>query len=246
MMNEPDLGEQALDKIAEAAITSQLDTVDEIKVDIRTDPMKLMQGKVDSVAITGEGMVMQQDLRVTSVEVNTTAVAIDPLKAIIGQIQLTEKTDALAEIVLSETDINRALRSDYLLRKMKNLVVEVQGAPVTIQIETVNLRLPGDGKIEMDVTIRLQNPDEVKQFSAVGKPFLKENGYRIELEILSAEGKGLSLDFATALFERIIELLDLRNFDLAGMSLRLQDLSVQPGKLILKAVTSVEQLPSTM
>src|SRR5512141_25193 len=113
MSNPPDIGEQALDKVAEVAITSQLDEVEQVNIDIRTDPIKLVQGKVDSVAITGEGMVMKQDLRVDSVEVNTGAVAIDPLKAVMGQIELTQPANAKAQLTLTEQDINRALASGY-------------------------------------------------------------------------------------------------------------------------------------
>lgn len=53
-----DLGNQALIKVAEIGITSQLDTVEKIEVDIRTDAGKLIQGKVDSVVISGQGLVM--------------------------------------------------------------------------------------------------------------------------------------------------------------------------------------------
>ena len=55
MIGEPDLGEQALSKVAEVGISSQLDEVEDLDVDIRTNPLQLMQGKVESVKIAGEG-----------------------------------------------------------------------------------------------------------------------------------------------------------------------------------------------
>lgn len=38
--DNPDLGEQALSKVVEVGLASQLDPVDNLKVDIRTDPLK--------------------------------------------------------------------------------------------------------------------------------------------------------------------------------------------------------------
>ncbi|WP_404789742.1 DUF2993 domain-containing protein [Altericista sp. CCNU0014] len=68
--NKPDVGERALNKMAEVAISSQLDEVENIDIAISTDPVKLVQGKVDSVAISGQGLVMKQDLRMETLEVN--------------------------------------------------------------------------------------------------------------------------------------------------------------------------------
>lgn len=59
-----DLGEQALSKLTEIGIASQLDEVEAIEVDVKTDPIKVIQGKVDAVSVEGKGMVMQKDLRV--------------------------------------------------------------------------------------------------------------------------------------------------------------------------------------
>ncbi len=53
MPENPGLGEQALNKAAEIGLSSQLDEVDSLDVDIKTDPLKLVQGQVDSVTIEG-------------------------------------------------------------------------------------------------------------------------------------------------------------------------------------------------
>lgn len=241
---EPDLGEKALDKAAEIVLTNQLDQAEQVDVDIRSDPGKVMQGKVDSVAITGEGMVMKQDLRVEAAEIHADSVAINPLKAVFGELELTQPTKAQAQILLTESDLNRALASDYLRNKMKNLRIEAQGQNIAIDIQRVNVHLPGEHKLALDVDIRLSESGDHKQFSAVAKPFLQDNGQRVEFEVLSAEANGLSLEFITTLFSKVIELLDLRKFDLDGVSLQLKDLEALEGKLLLRATALVEQLPN--
>lgn len=240
-MGEQNLGEQALDKVAEIAIASQLDQVEQLDVDIETDPMKLVQGKLDSVAISGEGMTMKQDLRVEALSVSTDSVAINPLKAVMGEIELTESTNAQVQVLLTEADLNRALSSDYLRQKMDSLNVDVQGETFPIDIQDAKLQLPGDSKMALDVRLMSPKFDQVKQFSAVVKPSLQDDGQRIALEVISAEAPGLSLEVVTAILTKIVELLDLRNFDINGALLKLKDFDVRAGKLLLRGNATVDQ-----
>ncbi len=240
MSQNQNLGEQALDKVAEIAINSQLDQAEQVDVDIKTDPVKLMQGKVDSVSIAGEGMVIKQDLRAAAVGIETDSVAIDPLKAVLGEIQLKEPLNAKAQILLNEADLNRALSSDYLQSKMRNLEIIYQDTPTLIDLEHIELQLPNDSEMMINLRLGLPASGEKKTLNAVAKPSLEDNGYRINLEIISAQGEGISLDFATALFEKVVQLLDLRSFDSDSFSLQLRDLHLQPGKILLRAKTTVE------
>jgi LmeA-like phospholipid-binding len=242
--NEPDLGEQALSKVAEVGIASQLDEVEEINVDVRTDPGKLVRGEVDSVAISGKGLVMKQDLRAETIEVKTDKVAINPLSAVFGNIELTRPTDAEAKIVLTEADINRAFSSNYLQSKLHGLRMEVEGHPVTVDVQEATITLPGDNKFAIAADFLLREQDEVKKLSATAIPRIQENGYRISLELLSAEGQGLSGELIAAIFEQLTALLDLRNFDIPGISLRLHQLDIPEGRLVIHATTQIEQIPS--
>jgi hypothetical protein len=243
--DKPDLGEQALSKVAEMGISSQLDEVDEINVDIRTDPGKLVQGEVDSVAIEGKGMVMKKELRMEKLEMNTSAVAINPMSALFGNIELTHPTDAEAQAVLTETDLNRAINSDYLRGKMKNLQLQVKDKPITVDVQQAEIHLPEKGKMSLSATVLQKETKENKQLSATVIPKVGPNGESIDLEVLSAAGEGLNPEFIAALFEQLLELLNLRNLEISGMSLRLKKFDVEKGKLILHAKTRIERFPST-
>lgn len=241
---KPDLGEQAISKVAEMGIASQLDEVEELNVDIRTDPGKLVQGQVDSVVIEGKGMVMQQDLRVEAIEINTDKIGINPLSVVFGDIELTRPTEAETHVVLTQDDLNRALNSDYLRSKMQDLKITVEGKPVTIKPERITLTLPGDRKFVLDATMLVLQTGETKHIHATAIPHIKDRGERISLEILSAQGQGLDSELVTALLNELTELLDLRNFELQGMSLRLKDLDVQSERLVLEAETTISKFPS--
>ena len=239
-----DLGNQALSKVAEIGITNQLDGVEKIDVDIRTDPGKLIQGKVDSVVISGRGMVMKQDLRMEALTVSIDRVSINPLSAIFGNIELTQPSDAEASIVLTQADLNRAFSSDYIQSKLRGLKMEMDGQPVTIDVHQVSLELPGENKLCIAADFAIEEQGELKKMSATAIPEIEADGNRIALEILSAEGQGLNLRLVMAIFEQLIALLDLRNFNIPGMSFQLHQLEAQVGKLVIHAKAQVAQVPS--
>lgn len=242
--SEPGLGEQAISKVAELGITSQLDEVEELNIDIRTDPLKVIQGEVDSVTIAGKGMVIQQDLRMESLEIITDSVSIDPLSVVFGNVELTQSTNAEATICLTEADLNRALGSEFLRPRLKNLSMQMEGKPIVVDIQYARLKLPGDGKLAIKADLLIQETGETQQFSAIVVPKLKENEQKISLEILSTEGRGLTPELSAAILERIMVLLDIRNFEIPGMTLQLKSFKVHPGKLTLYATTRIDQIPS--
>lgn len=238
------MGEKALSKVAEIGIASQLDEVENIDVDIRTNPGKLVEGKLDSVAISGQGLVMKQDLRMETLKISTNKVEINPLSAVFGNIELIRPTDAEAQIVLTEADINRAFSSDYLQDKLHNLKMEIDACPVTVDVQQVIVNLPGDNKFVITADFLLKEQNEVKNLSATAIPQVEEDGHRISLEILSAEGQGLTAKLVSTIFDQLTALLDLRNFDIPGLFFQLRQLDAQKGRLLIHAMTQIKQIPS--
>lgn len=242
----PDLGEQAISKAAEIGLASQLDEVEELNVDIRTNPIKLIQGELESVAIEGKGLVMQEELRAEELKVNIDNIAINPLSVAFGKIELTHPTEAETYVVLNEADLDRAFNSGFITEKLQNQKVHVNGQPMTIDTKHVEFRLPGAGKFALKADVFMQETGETKQVSFTAVPRMREGGNRLSLEeVQYAEGKEISPELTKALLEQSSELLDLRNFELQGMSLRLKHLDVQPGKLTLQAEALVTEFPSS-
>jgi hypothetical protein len=245
-LDQPDFGEQALSKAVEIGLSTQLDEVENLEVDIRTDPGKLLQGELESVKIEGQGLVMQKDLRAEELEVKTNSIAINPLSAAFGKIELTRPTEADAHVVLAEQDMERAFNSEYIHDKLQNLDVNVNGQAMTIDTRQVQFRLPGDGKIALNAEILLNKTGETKQVSFTTVPRMSAGGEQVSLdEVQYAEGQEVSPELTAALLERAGELLNLRNFELEGMSLRLKGLDVQKGKLTLQANAYVEKFPNS-
>lgn len=244
MSERSGIGEQALNKAAEIGLSSQLDEVENLEVDIETDPLKLVQGRVDSVTIAGVGLVMQKDLRVEELEMQMTSVAINPLSAALGKIELTRPTDATVHVVLTEADINRAFNSNYVRSKLQNLQVKVNGQPKTIDAQQVYFHLPGKGEVALDAKVVVDGTSETQVvFTAV--PRVAANGQTVTLEnVHYGEGEELSPELTKALVNQTSDILNLSNFDLKGMSLRVKSLNAEAGKLTFEAEAHVEQIPS--
>lgn len=244
MQDKPGLGKQALDKAVEIGISSQLDEVENLDVSIKTDPLKLVQGQVDEVKIAGDGLVMQKDLRVTQLDMHMTDVAINPLNAAFGKIELTEPTDASVRAVLTESDINRAFNCDYVRDKLHNLQVNVNGTPTTISAQQVDFRLLGDRKVSLNAVVSLpDNQTGQVAFSAI--PVVSSDGQTVTLENVEyGQGEELSPELTKALVHQTSAILNLSSFDLEGMSLKIKTLQIEAGKLTIQADAHLEKIPT--
>lgn len=239
------LGQQALNKAAEIGLSSQLDEVEELAVDVQSDPLKMVQGQVDSVTVEGEGLVMNKDLRMEEMKMEMRGISINPLSAAFGKIELTKPTDATTHVVLTEADINRAFNSEFVGSKLQSMQVSVNGQPTTIDTQKVDFRLPGENKVALSADVLLRETGETKQIAFTAVPRVGANGQKVNLEDVEyTEGKELSPELTAALLEKSSELLNLSNFDLQGMSLRIKQLNLESGKMTLLAEAHVEQIPS--
>ncbi|MEG4108698.1 DUF2993 domain-containing protein [Microcoleus sp. S13_C5] len=237
------LGEQAIDKVAEIAIASKLDESETLSVTVNTDPIQLAQGSVEAVAVEGTGLVMQQDLRVEDLQIHIKDIAVNPLTAMFGKIELNGPAFGAARAVLTESDINRAFNSEYISRKLKNLKVTVDGQLRTIDVKTIECQLL-TGKIALNAEVLVRETDSTEKIYFTSKPEIAGGGWAISLQDIEyPENKEFSPELTEALADKAGEVLNLRNFELEGMSLRIQQLNVEAGVLTLQAEAKVEKFP---
>lgn len=244
--DSPGLGEQALNKAAEIGLSSQLDEVENLEVDIKSDPFKLIQGQVDTVTIAGEGLVMKQDLRMEEMEMQMSSVAINPLSAAFGKIELTKPTEASARVVLTEADINRAFNSDYVRSRLQNQKIQVNGQALTIDPQQIDFHLPGEGKVAINANLLLKETGENQQVAFSATPQISNKGQSITLENVEyGDSENHSPELTQALIEETSEILNFNNFDVSGMQLRINSLKAEAGKLTLAAAAYIEQIPAS-
>lgn len=246
MPDEPRLDEQIVSQAVQTGLSHQLEEADAVTVDVRTDPLKAAQGKADSVAVNGQGVVVQ-GVRVQALEVQTDGINLDPLSVLFGKLKLNQAIDATARVVLTEADLNQAVNAAAIVSRMPTLEIQVDRNVVTLELQhPLAVRLPEDHKIELDGKVLIHTPTGTQplEFAAVLVPPVE--GHPVRMEAFRCQpGSGLSIDFILALMQRFKALLALPYLEIEGMAIHIKYLNVQAGRLTLETEAHVSSLPST-
>ncbi|PZO19376.1 MAG: DUF2993 domain-containing protein [Leptolyngbya foveolarum] len=237
-----DAGEQAISSVAEAGIRSQLDAVDELDIEIRTDPMKLTQGQIDKVVIVGKGMVVQNDLRTEEMTLETGPVDIAMMKIPLGKIELDEPAQAEAKVVLKPEDLQAAFNSSFIKQKLRGQKIELpSGNRVTTDASNVVFTIPSPGRIAVAADVMLIEKVETYHVAFSAQPKLVADGHKVTLEDIQYEEDANDMpELTQSLVEGTEDLLDLRNFELDNMDLKFRAIEVQADRIVITAKADIQ------
>jgi LmeA-like phospholipid-binding len=245
MSDEQKLEEQVLSKVVETQLSNQLDKAEKIDVDVQTDLLKTVQGQADSVTVEGQGLVMQKDIRVQEIKLQTDNISVNPLSAILGQIELNQPVNTAARIVLLEDDMNRALTSDFVRSKLQKYDLNVDGQIVSFEVQQIQIFLPDEGKIGCQGRVLLHESENTRQLSFTAMVRPRTLSQPIKLESFNCtEGEGISLEIIAALMQKVKELAHSPYLEYEDMAFRIKKMEVQKGKLSLLVEAKVRQIPT--
>jgi hypothetical protein len=246
MPNEHRLEEEFLSQEAERRISEKLDGAEKIEIDVQTDLLKIVQGQADGVSIAGQGLVIEKDVRVQEIKLQTDSININPLSALFGQIELNEPVNAIARIVLTEVDMNRTLASDFVRSKMQDFDLDVDGKIVSFEAQKIEIFLPSDGKIECNGRVLLKEKGNTRPlaYTAIARPRTHSEPAMLE-SFNCTEGGGISIEVVTALMQKAKEFMNIPYFKWEDMVFNIKDVKVETGSLILMVETQMRQIPST-
>ncbi|MBN3905694.1 MAG: DUF2993 domain-containing protein [Nostoc sp. NMS1] len=246
MPDEHRLEEKFLSQEAEKIISEKLDGAEKIEIDIQTDLLKIVQGQADGVSVVGQGLVIQEDIRIQEIRLQTDSIAINPFSALFGQIELNEPVNTTAQIILTEVDINRALASDFVLSQIQNFSLDVDSEIVSFEPQQIQVFLPGDGKIECRGRVMLKEMGNTRPlaYTAIARP--RTNSQPAMLESFSCtEGEGISIELVTAFMQKAKELMNMPYLKWEDMAFNIKDIKVEIGSLTLLIKTQMKQIPSS-
>jgi uncharacterized Zn ribbon protein len=245
MPDERRLEEEFLSQEAEKRISQKLDGAEKIEIDIQTDLLKIVQGQADGVSVAGQGLVIQEGIRVQEIKLQTDSIAINPFSALFGQIELNEPVNTIARIILTEVDINHALASDFVRSQMQNFDLDVDGEIVSFEPQQIQVFLPGDGKIECRGRVMLKEMGNTRPlaYTAIARPRTHSQPAMLE-SFNCTEGEGISIELVTALMHKAKKLMNRAYFQWEDMVFQIKDIKVETGSLILLVETQLKQIPS--
>ncbi|MCW6035062.1 DUF2993 domain-containing protein [Spirulina subsalsa FACHB-351] len=242
LLNQKNLGEEALNKIARLALKSQIRKAQDLTVRVKTDPNLLAQGKLESLLIDGTGLVMGQNLRMEEMRLHMKTIAVSPFKALMGNIELTQPTNGTACIRLTEADFNRAFNTKLLSDRIQALPTRQNQHPITLTPQSIHCHLLATGKIAIDVDLTVSPTGERQQVTLEATPTML--GQEVVLANCHySQGVEPYPEFTEILRQKALDVLNLRDFEIQGISLYIEELTVESGQLTVCAIAKMTHFP---
>ena len=248
-----DWGENLLNRVASNTIRHLFTQSESVEVAVRCNPSsKLLQGSIDSFKMSGRGLVIRRDFRTEEMSFETDAVSIDFSSVLKGNIALKQPTQAIAQVKLSEADINRAFTAELVRKRLENLSLPALtdlsgGEPVSFT--DVQLQLLPNNQIKLFAKANLPNravPVSLSCTLAVAKRRrILFNNVQFESDAVPQELQGISQILTKILGEILNDMVDLDRFDLDGVTLRINRLETQGKMLLFSGYAQIERFPRT-
>lgn len=233
LLQNTNLGEQALNKIAEFALASQFVQSETLAVNVVTDPTLLAQGKLAALSIRGTDLVLRSGLQIAQMDLRMGEITVNPLRALTGSIELVEPIQGEGKIVLNGKNFTRALLTHEFrdaLKALPNLEIDrLEGQFVTPQQVAITLHYwtPLGGKaqtvlqaeVSAQATIELVNPNY-------------------------SQGPEPSTQLTQMLLNQVSGILNLQRFELNGMTLAVQSITITNQCAEIKTTAQMTAFPS--
>ncbi len=124
-----DWGEQLLKAVVSQRIGDLFTYSQSVEVSIESDPAsQLLQGEIDRLIMKGQGLIIHRDFSVEELSFATDRVLLDFESVLKGKIHLKQPTHAIAQVIISEADINRAFQTELVQKHIQQLI---HGQPIS-------------------------------------------------------------------------------------------------------------------
>lgn len=248
-----DWGERILNTVASKTIRHLFTQSESVDVAVRCYPSsKLLQGSIDSFKMSGRGLVIRRQFRTEQMSFETDAVSIDFSSVLNGQLRLKQPTQAVAQVMLSEADINQSFKADLVTKRLQNLstptLTELSGgAPVSFS--EVEVQLLPDNQVQIlakaDLGERGLVPVAMKVTLGVERRRrVTFKNHRFEADAVPEPLRDISQKLTAALVEILDNMVDLDRFDLDGVTMRINRLETQGNMLVFSGYAQIERVPN--
>ncbi|MFW6357679.1 MAG: DUF2993 domain-containing protein [Chroococcales cyanobacterium] len=248
-----DWGENLLNTVASNTIRHLFTRSESVEVAVRCHPSsKLLQGSIDSFKMNGRGLVIRRQFRTEEMSFETDAVSIDFGSVLQGKLALKQQTQAIAQVKLSQGDLNDAFSADLVRKRLENLtqpeLTEISGGQ-PVSFTDVNLELLPNNFIKLFAKAHLPQGvipvslsccldiEKRRRILFQDAQFLSEG--------IPEELRETSEKLTMALVEILNNMVDLDRFNLDGVMLRLNRLETEGKFLIFSGYAQIERIPKT-
>ena len=243
-----DLKQTVVNKAAEAAVTSQVKSVENIEVNVDSEVSQMIQGKANSLEISADKIVVVEDIQLEQLNITCDDLSVDLTQILLGNIALKQPGDFKVKIIFTKSDCDRLLNSEYVRVLLQSLPLEIGQQSANFYIRRAECTFNDEGKLFLAATIVL-NRGEIKTARfEIGIKFYR-SGASIKFDGGKYIGETtLDLDETVAMMSKICDLLYLRRYSDGNLSLNITDLEVKPQsqQLIVQADARVKKIPDSI
>lgn len=249
-----DMGERLLNAAASKSIRHMFSQSESVDVVIRCSPSsKILQGSIDSFKMNGRGLVIRKEFHVEEMSFETDAVSINFGAVLKGQIRLKQPTQAIAQVILSESGINQAFSAELVKQRLENISTPELSAlsgDEPVSFTDIELQLLPDNQVQIFAKAELPHHGTVPV--SVITTLVVERRRRISFQdpqfqpdAVPAELQEISQSLTQAFVQILDNMVDLDRFDLDGVMMRINRLETQGNKLLFSGYAQIERFPGT-
>ncbi|PSF35382.1 DUF2993 domain-containing protein [Aphanothece hegewaldii CCALA 016] len=235
------IGENTINKIAEMALARQIKQAEKVSVKVKTDPEKLAKGLLESITISGSGLMLNSYLRVQEMEIKLNQIVVNPFKALMGNIQLIQPSLGTIHVVLKEKDIEQSLR-DRIWHETSEANRSLSNQTLQISIQQVLCKISEQGQIIITTQIHEQSTGEIKEVLLKAIPTIELNN-EIALKEIQQTENSLTTLVNEIILKEIIQVLNFNSFYINGLDWKIQQLTFKTGQFIVQGIAIMSRFP---
>lgn len=232
-----------VDRTAENAILSQLQSADQLQVRVDNAPSyQLLQGKVERVRIAGRGLKLkQQDLRIAMFELETDPIDLEP-QSLSQKPKLRRSLLAGVHLVLEQQDLNQALRSPKFTNILRRLEIPElsDGDDTNYELANPQLELLSNGRVRFQVELVAQNEQPLVIKLESGLNVASGRQLQLVKPVAYVNQEEVTQQLTSAIAQDIGQTLDLGSLETYGLQARIIQLKVEPQRLEIVAFLGIE------
>ncbi|NER00426.1 MAG: DUF2993 domain-containing protein, partial [Cyanothece sp. SIO2G6] len=209
----------APEELLEQEIRQQLEDVETLAIRVDATPNhKLLQGKLDRFRLAGRGLYPLPAVRIDTLDIETDPVDLDMTALRQGRIAFDHPFQAAFNLMLTQADIDRALRSPLILDQLETISISLLGNTVGQMGEASlidpKIRLLEGDRLQFAAVLRNDNTQEqltIKLTTGLTvvqgtqlqliEPCLTANGVEFPFALIESTLTGLSQQYSLTTLE---------------------------------------------
>ena len=236
-----------LDTIAENAIRSRLNGVEDIQVRVDNGSnLNLLKGKIDRLQVGVRGLYPIEGFRVAIADLETDPIDLDFSNLKRGKVVLDEPLNGALHVVITPDDLNQYLLSPEFTERLNKIEIDLGNAAQSREVGRYQFSNPKatflpDNHLQLELDLADPNLDEILKIKAQ-TGFTIENGHRLILlePQVSVNDSEAPEQLLEAFTENLGDRLSLRRLEESGITLRILDATINPEQFDLVMWVSID------